>query len=270
MKLLKWCPLVAFVVLTGIVFIASDRPDPAPADLVRATEAVASPKGEAPPDGALADDAPTDTAPTDGDGTLSDKAPFTIFDHVETWRETNWEDFKYPYILAGKTDAGTIHVVANHLLVTLRADGDPAEILAWAADGDTRELTDLGRGTYLLSWAGGTASKFQKHSAELTKCLGETAFVEADAVIHAAAEPNDPLYTSQEHLAAIMAPGGWSVRTDAPGIVVAVVDSGVRRDHPDLVGRLRARDGENPNSGQDETGNGFIDDKDPGTPKSAS
>ena len=53
----------------------------------------------------------------------------------------------------------------------------------------------------------------------------------------------------------------WDIRTDASPIVVAVVDSGINFNHPDLVGNLWSNtleaDGQ---PGVDDDGNGFIDD----------
>lgn len=55
------------------------------------------------------------------------------------------------------------------------------------------------------------------------------------------ATPNDPLFASEQwymqanDYAAIRAQGAWDITTGAPSAPVAVVDSGVRRDHPDLA-----------------------------------
>lgn len=47
--------------------------------------------------------------------------------------------------------------------------------------------------------------------------------------------PNDPLYPTQWHLARIAAPVAWSITTGDPDVVVAVCDSGIDLDHPDLA-----------------------------------
>lgn len=51
-------------------------------------------------------------------------------------------------------------------------------------------------------------------------------------------EPNDPLFVRQWHLPQISAPQAWSITTGAPGVVIAIVDSGVDGTHPDLAPRL--------------------------------
>jgi subtilisin family serine protease len=50
--------------------------------------------------------------------------------------------------------------------------------------------------------------------------------------------PNDSLYLSQWHLPKISAPLAWNLSQGAPGITIAILDSGVDATHPDLAAKL--------------------------------
>lgn len=62
-------------------------------------------------------------------------------------------------------------------------------------------------------------------------------FVEPDGKIYPLLVPDDPEYPQQYHLPLIRAPEAWAVTTGSPDVVIAVIDTGVDIDHPDLVGR---------------------------------
>src|SRR4029077_18097193 len=77
--------------------------------------------------------------------------------------------------------------------------------------------------------------------------------------------PNDPFFPSQADLDQpgdhdIDAPEAWDISTGDPGTVVAVLDSGIDLDHPDLAPNLWVNQGETPGNGLDDDGNGFVDD----------
>lgn len=56
---------------------------------------------------------------------------------------------------------------------------------------------------------------------------------------HASAIPNDPLYPRMWHLSQIRMPDVWSGTSyTGSGITVAVIDTGVVMNHPDLIGQL--------------------------------
>lgn len=103
---------------------------------------------------------------------------------------------------------------------------------------------------------------------------GEPAFhfAEPDFIVRLTTSPNDPRYldgslwglhnTGQNSGTAgadIDAPGGWAVRTDAPTVVVGVIDTGILITHEDLVANLWVNPTETLD-GTDTNGNGFIDD----------
>ncbi len=53
---------------------------------------------------------------------------------------------------------------------------------------------------------------------------------------------------------------GWTVRTDASDIIVAIVDTGVRYTHEDLKDNIWINAGEIPDNDIDDDGNGYVDD----------
>jgi hypothetical protein len=67
------------------------------------------------------------------------------------------------------------------------------------------------------------------------RSLPQVAWVARDAYAFRQAEPNDALYARQWHYPAIGLPQAWDTTTGSP-VIVAVVDTGVRPDHPDLQG----------------------------------
>ena len=50
--------------------------------------------------------------------------------------------------------------------------------------------------------------------------------------------PNDPLFVNQWHYRQIDLPQAWDISTGSSDTIVAVIDTGVLRDHPDLQGPL--------------------------------
>lgn len=72
--------------------------------------------------------------------------------------------------------------------------------------------------------------------------------------------PNDPLYAEQWGLARINAPAAWDVVTGNAGALIAVIDSGVDLEHPDIASRLWVNPGEVAGNGVDDDNNGYIDD----------
>jgi len=72
--------------------------------------------------------------------------------------------------------------------------------------------------------------------------------------------PNDPYYSRLWGLDAIVAQGAWETTTGLKEVVVAVIDSGVDYNHPDLAANIWKNPGEISRNGIDEDGNGFVDD----------
>ncbi len=66
----------------------------------------------------------------------------------------------------------------------------------------------------------------------------EVEYADFDHVVRAYQLPNDPRYPSQWALDNIRAPQAWDFSTGNSDVLVAVIDSGIDYNHPDLAGRL--------------------------------
>ena len=86
-----------------------------------------------------------------------------------------------------------------------------------------------------------------------------------------AVTPNDPSYsnlwgmnnTGQTGGTAgidINAPDAWQAHTGSSGVIVAVVDSGIDYNHPDLTANMWVNPGEIAGNAIDDDGNGYVDD----------
>jgi subtilisin family serine protease len=98
-------------------------------------------------------------------------------------------------------------------------------------------------------------------------------FAEPNWIYRAVATPNDPRFANGELWglhntgqnggtvdADIDAPEAWDTTTGSNSVVVAVTDTGVAYDHPDLAPNIWANPGEVPGDGVDNDGNGKVDD----------
>ncbi len=91
-----------------------------------------------------------------------------------------------------------------------------------------------------LSQAEGIALRIRVNAA----ALGVES-IEPDRILRAYLTPNDPQYGQQWHLqpdtagnAGAGLPGAWDVTTGDSALVIAIIDTGARKDHPDLAGRF--------------------------------
>ena len=73
-------------------------------------------------------------------------------------------------------------------------------------------------------------------------------------------EGNTSLFQNAKAGEDIGAYGAWKYTTGRPEVIVAVVDEGVKYTHPDLAANMWVNTAEVPDNGQDDDGNGLVDD----------
>jgi len=89
---------------------------------------------------------------------------------------------------------------------------------------------------------------------------GDVEFATLNYIVQAFETPNDPGFGSQWGMTKIEAPSAWNISHGSAAITIAVIDTGVDLDHPDLAGKLWVNTDEIPANGLDDDFNGYIDD----------
>jgi len=86
-------------------------------------------------------------------------------------------------------------------------------------------------------------------------CLIPKGFAQALKII-----PNDPYFDTQYYIPQTQTDQAWSYEIGTEEVVVAVIDSGIDIDHPDLEKNIWKNNQEIPNNNKDDDQNGYIDD----------
>jgi len=122
--------------------------------------------------------------------------------------------------------------------------------------------------TYLLD-LGSPSNKDLTRILNDFKAEPNVEFAEENKVVSVNSAPNDPYFLSYGSwgqpyddlwgIKKIGAPTAWDTTAGA-GTIVAVVDTGIDYNHPDIASNIWVNTGEIPGNGIDDDGNGYVDD----------
>lgn len=159
-----------------------------------------------------------------------------------------------------------VAMAADHVIVRLKEGVEMADFTTFL---ERQELAIAGRRpasrVYLVAIGPRELADFRGTLARLQDPAFPVRLAEPDYLLEAAAVPNDTSFNSQTHLNSstdvdIDAPEAWDIATGSGTMVVAVVDSGIDSDHPDLINSLWTNPDEIPGNLMDDDGNGYVDD----------
>lgn len=143
--------------------------------------------------------------------------------------------FSCALVLAAIQAAGAQAYRQGEVIVKFR-DSFPFRALQVASLPGARlaeENSSLGTGLVTLS---GSVSVQQAMAYYRT--LPNVEFVEPNYIARATLLPNDPGYAQQYGHAKMNCPAAWDRSTGDPGVVIAIVDTGVQLNHPDLSSKI--------------------------------
>ncbi|HEV7404424.1 MAG TPA: S8 family serine peptidase [Chthoniobacteraceae bacterium] len=158
--------------------------------------------------------------------------------------------------------------VADHFLLKPRPGLDIAALdAAVIASGGSLDQTTLARnGLLIVRLAQPNLGAVEAAVAAFSKANGPAVYAEPDYLVFTSAVPNDPSFSQQWGLedsssnGDINAVAGWDLRTSAAGVLVAVIDTGVRYTHQDIRDNIWQNPGEVAGNGLDDDHDGWVDD----------
>jgi Subtilase family/Fervidolysin N-terminal prodomain/Cep192 domain 4 len=105
-----------------------------------------------------------------------------------------------------------------------------------------------------------------EEAISLFEQIPDVLYAEPNYILHTTANPNitatpnDPSFGSLWGLTKINAPAAWNITTGNSSMVVAVLDTGIDYNHPDLSSNMWRNTADCNSNGVDDDGNGYVDD----------
>jgi hypothetical protein len=187
-----------------------------------------------------------------------------VEDSVLTRNSVNFSDrvdlYRFDISRNGSVDLDLTGLTRNVDLVFADESGRVIEASRSAGRASEEISVDLESGTYFV---GVQTRSFwgSRYQLSLDVQLDEP------TPVNGGSDPLSPLSeveyfggSREWNINAVNAPEAWAAGFSGDGITIAVVDTGVDLDHPDLVNNLYVNTGEIRGNGIDDDGNGYVDD----------
>lgn len=150
--------------------------------------------------------------------------------------------------------------VPDHILVQFKPNVTPTPILGSSITGSL----SLVSGLYDIQLPRGVTVG---QALDAYSIDPQVASAQPDYIVQAEALPNDPMLNQQWALtstsnptATINATAAWDITAGSGRTIVAVIDTGIDRTHPDLAANLWTNTAEIPGNGIDDDHDGYVDD----------
>jgi subtilisin family serine protease len=190
--------------------------------------------------------------------------------------------FKYPYLiveesfredLSGRKQVGTLKaMVADHLLINLNPQTDLESARQRFEDLNCSLGEKIATGIYIVEIQGPPSiSKHYEKRALLGEIEEVAEVVEPDYFLTISRMPDDSGFsrlwgmhnTGQTGGSVdkdVDGPEAWNLSTGSKNVLGAVIDTGIDREHEDLMVNMWTNPGEIAGNGLDDDGNGYVDD----------
>ncbi len=153
-------------------------------------------------------------------------------------------------------------MVADQVLVKLQSGKTDADLKALLAPYGLSTIRPLAHsGSYIVTLKTPTLNGVPSAISVFSSEKEILAYVEPDYFSYISVTPDDTQWGDLWGMVKVKAPDAWDYSTGSSNVTVAIIDTGIDLDHPDILSNLWKNEAEDSGTlGVDDDGNGYLDD----------